>query len=593
MKKQVLFFASLVIISLMLFTSCKEDPIIDPNAGKPKVENLTFTPESNLKYGDVVKVSAGFSDETGLRTYTIQMSNAAGIIYEKTEMLTGKTFELNLDVPIPLPKNAVAGNMTVNITVKNSGNQITSTETVIENLALPTFESLYLFINSVAYPLAKNGDVFETEDFFPASAAAKIYANSDKTGLYWGLDGTEIKALGSDDIVIGKETEEYFKISFNPISFDLTLGTAQQWNPTSESLYILGTISGHWADGKISEEKAKMKMDGFTLGSRKMWSWTAPNTGTGSADDDMWGNIVAGQFRFKKAGVAEYVTYNGNQIVSGVDNEANSFVTTAGGANYVIKVLSDGTNITSVSLEDGTKKLKYTNEGILINGVKATSSMTFAGNSLSLVAGNYFLYEGAMDLTKDQSVTGVGVNLVTAFCDPDVFTGKGNSTWTFVQPTGKYYVRVDAFSGHIYVREDTGYPNAIYFDGWSMAKHADDPNNNWGADRRVCLYRVGTSNIYEAIFYLWPWGGDASFFAAPPTVSDYSEREIFAKYFDGVEFAGTNLKLPQPADAGYYKVKVDLKDGFTFDTNQKDGTTNNYLLVPTNGKKFTVTFTAQ
>lgn len=593
MKKQILFLASLMTVSLILFTSCKDDEPIDTNAGKPKVENLTLTPDGNLKYGDVVNISATFSDETGLRTYTIQISNASGLIYEKTEMLTGKTFALNLDVPIPLPKNAVAGDMTINITVKNSGNQITSTDKVINNLALPTFESLYLFVNSVAYPLSKNGNVFEVEDFFPASATAKIYANADKTGLYWGLDGTEIKALGSDEIVIGKETEEFFKISFNPISFELTLGAAQQWNTTSESLYILGTISGHWADGKISEEKAKMKMNGFTLGSRKMWSWTAPNSGTGSADDDMWGNIVAGQFRFKKAGVSEYITYNGTQIVSGADNEANSFVTTAGGADYVIKVLSDGTNITSVSLEDGTKKLEYTNNGIFINGIKATSSMSFAGNSLSLVTGNYFLYEGSMDLTKNQSITGVGVNLATAFCDPDVFSGKGNTTWTFTQITNRYYVRIDAFSGHIYVRSEAGYPDAIYFDGWSMAKHADDPNNTWGAERRICLYRVGTTNTYEAIFYLFPWGGDASFFAAPPTVSDYAEREIFAKYFDGVEFAGTNFKLPQSADAAYYKVKVDVKDGFTFDTNQKDGTTNNYLLVPTNNKKFTVTFTAQ
>ncbi|MDR1585679.1 MAG: DUF4625 domain-containing protein, partial [Prevotellaceae bacterium] len=256
MKKQFNFFVSLLAISFIFFTACKdEEPGGDPNAGKPKVENLTLSPESGLKYGDDVKVTASLSDEAGLRTYTIQMSNAAGVIYEKTEMLTGKTFALDLTIPIPLPKNAQAGDMTVAVTVKNSGDQITSDEKVIKNLALPSFQSLYLFVNSVAYSLEKKGDVFETEDFFPAQAKAKIYTNPDKTGLYWGLDGTEIKALGNDEITIGKENEEFFNVSFNPVSFELTIGNSQTWNPSSEALYIYGTISGHWADGKISEEK--------------------------------------------------------------------------------------------------------------------------------------------------------------------------------------------------------------------------------------------------------------------------------------------------------------------------------------------------
>ena len=119
------------------------------------------------------------------------------------------------------------------------------------------------------------------EDFIPAAGAGKIYTNSDKTGLAWGLDGANIIAMGTGDIVFGKETEEYFKISFNPVSFELTLGEAQQWNPMTEGLYILGNISGHWADGNISTEKAKMMMSGFSLGNRKMWTWTPPNTGSG------------------------------------------------------------------------------------------------------------------------------------------------------------------------------------------------------------------------------------------------------------------------------------------------------------------------
>lgn len=593
MKTQVKFLLlSMVMVSLALLSSCKPEEIIDPDAGKPTVENLTITPAQNLKYGDNVNVSAALSDEVGLRTYTIQMTNSTGTIYEKTEMLTGKTFALNLDIPIPLPKNAVEGNMTVSLSVKNSGNQTKTEDKVIENLQLPDFSKLYLVIGNTSYTMNKNGNVFEVEEFIAANAVGKIYTNPDKTGLYWGLEGTEVVALGSGDLAIGKETEEYFKVSFNPVSFDLTLGAPLAWNPITDKLFILGNISGHWADGEISTEKPKMQMNGFSLAGRRMWTWTAPNTGTGDPADDMWGNIVAGVFRFKKAGAEEYITFNGSELVVGADDKAKSFVVTDGGT-YTIKVFGDATSITKVRLEDGTKMLEYSNEGIFINGVKATASMSFAGNSLDLVPGNYFLYEGTMNLTKDQSISSMGVNLSTAFCDPDVFTGKGNNTWTFVKPTGAYYIRIDAFSGNIYVRNNVGYPEAIYMDGWSWGKHVDDPRNAWEPVSRLCLYRVGTSNVYEANFYLYPWGGDISFFAAPAIPdTDFANREIFAKYFDGVTLAGTNMALPKPADAGAYKVSVDFKDGFTFDVNQVDGTTNNYLIQPVNGKKFTVTFTA-
>lgn len=594
MKTQLKFFLiALLSVTFVLFTSCKpdEDPV-DPDAGKPKIENLTLSPESNLKYGDNVKVTANLSDETGLRTYTIQMNNSTGTIYEKTEMLTGKTFALNLDIPIPLPKNAVAGDMTVIISVKNSGNLIASSEKIIKNLALPTFDKLYLIINNTVLTMVKNGSVYEVEDFIPVAAVGRIYANPDKSGMYWGMEGTEIKALGVNELTLGKETEEYFKISFDPISFTLTLGNPLTWNPIAESIYILGSISGHWADGEISTEKTKMMMKGFSLGTRKMWSWTAPSTGTGDPVDDMWGSIVAGLFRFKKAGVEQYITFSGSQIVTGADNKDKSFVISDGGP-YTIKLFSDGTNITRVRCEDGTKMLEYTNEGIFINGVKATPSMSFAGKPLTLVPNNYFLYEGTMNLDKDQSITSSGVNLTTAFCDPDAFTGKGNATWTFVKPTSEYYIRIDAFSGNIYVRNNKGYPEAIYMDGWSWLKHADDPKKDWEPSSRLTLYRVGTTNKYEAQLYINPWGGDVSFFAAPAIVgTDFADREIFAKYFEGVTMAGTNMLLPKPAEPTYYKVSVDFKDGFTWDTNQKDGTTNNYLIVPTNSKKFAITFTA-
>ena len=53
------------------------------------------------------------------------------------------------------------------------------------------------------------------------------------------------------------------------------------------------------------------------------------------------------------------------QITEGTTNdEASSFVVTAGGP-FTIKVFSDGTNVTKVSLESETRKLEYTNDGIL------------------------------------------------------------------------------------------------------------------------------------------------------------------------------------------------------------------------------------
>jgi len=504
-------------------------------------------------------------------------------------MLTGKTFNLSEALTIPLPKNAVAGDMKFSVTVKNSANLLITQEITIAALALPTIDNLYLVINNTVYPMTKNGNFFELEDFIPAASVGKIYAKSDKTGLSWGLDGQSIIAMGSGDITFGKQTEEYFKISFNPISFDLVLGDAQQWNAMSESLYILGNISGHWADGNISTEKEKMKMSGFSLGSRKMWSWTPPNTGTGSPDDDMWGNIVAGVFRFKKAGVEQYVLFSSGQITEGTTNdEASSFVVTAGGP-FTFKVFSDGTNVTKVRLESDTRKLEYTNEGIYINGNLAGSSMTFAGSALSLVPGNYYLYEGTMTLTKNQSITAQGIDLSAAFSDPDVFTGGGNATWSMIQETGSYLVRIDPFLGNVFIRQETGYPSAIYLDGWCWGKY-DADSHNWNQESMATLYRKGTTNTYEATIYILPWGGDVAFFAAPFSNPDASKMEIYSKYFDGVTVSGNGLLLPVPSVSAFYKVSVDLKDGFTWDMVNMDGT--NYTIIPTNGKKFTVTFTA-
>ena len=77
---------------MVAFSACKKDEEPDPNAGKAKITGLAITPQSGLKFGDVVTLSGNFSDETGLKSFTVTMSNSSGVIFEETKMLTGKTF---------------------------------------------------------------------------------------------------------------------------------------------------------------------------------------------------------------------------------------------------------------------------------------------------------------------------------------------------------------------------------------------------------------------------------------------------------------------------------------------------------------------
>jgi hypothetical protein len=586
---------------MVVFSACsKEEPDTPTGDDKAKIENFSISPTANLKYGDVLNLTADLSDNSGLRSYTVKISNAAGDLYEDTQMLTGKTFQLNAQVVIPLPPNAAAGDVTFSLTVKNTDNQLTSEDVELRNVTPPTFNHLYLVINNTAYEMTKTGNVFEFEDFIAAGAVGKIYANADRSGIYWGSEGTTIKTMGANDITFGKAEEAFFKITFNAVSFELNIGGSQPWTPMTDNvLYILGAISGHWADGEITTEREKTKMSGFSFGNRKMWTWTPPATGSGDPEDDMWGSIVAGVFRFKKAGVEEYILYENGQVVSGSDNKASSFVVSAGGP-ISIRVMADETGITGVRLYDDTKSLEYQNGRILVNGVTVAPTITFAGNSLALKSGNYFVYEGTMNLTKDQSISASGLNLASAFADPDVFTGGGNATWMFIQETGSYYVSADIFSGHVYIREETGYPKAIYMDGWSWLKHPADPRPSWDPATALTLYKkAGTTNTFEATLYVYPWGGDFDLYAYPPAVGDGGKTVFFAEDFTiitgGVEIfqAGSpNIKMPADLTEGYYKLTVDLKDGFTVDENTLRGDENQFYTVTPNGQKFTATFTA-
>ncbi len=580
---------------MITFTACsKDDESSSGSDGKAKIENLAISPSSGLTYGDVVTLTGILSDETGLRSYTTQVSNASGVIYESTQMLTGKTFNLNQDVVIPLAPNAIPGDLTLSLTVKNSGDQLTSTELKIKNVQLPNFPQLYLYLNGTIYEMVKNGNVFEFEDFVPAGATGKIYAKSDRTGIFWGWEDGAVKVMGANDITFGKADEEFFKISFNVVSFALTLGEAQTWSPMStDPLYILGTISGHWEDNDnkpdgITVEMAKMKMTGYSLGKKKMWTWEPPNTGSGNKDDDMWGNTVAGVFRLKKGGVEQYITYAAGKIVTGTDNKANSFILPAAGS-FHIRVMADVTGITSVrTFDEGLgKSLEYKNNEVMLNGVLAPANITFAGGTMNLLPGNYFIYEGTLELTNGQSVTGNGIDLAALYSDGDIFTGGGNKTWKYTGLTGQYYFRIDAFSGHVYAKDVSGYPSAIYMDGWCWKKYTGDPRSNWNTGTELTLHRKGSTNVYEATCYVQPWNGDIKFFAQPSTADNLTPQGVIsAAYFSGAHAMtdGIGILLPVPSDPGaYYKVTVDLKDGMT--TNEA----GDYIPV---GAKFTYSFTA-
>ena len=606
--------------AIFMFSACsKDNGSNDSTGGKATISDLVITPSSNLTYGDVVALTGILSDEVGLSTYTITVSNASGTIYEKTQMLTGKTFSLNESVVIPLYPNAVAGDLTLSLTVKNSGNQLTTQDVLLKSVKVPTFQNLYIVVNGAVYPMTKSGSTFTYEDFIPAAATGKIYANADQTGLYWGWDSNSAIAVqGTNDITFGKEEDSFFAVSFDPSSFSLTLGNDQRQPMTGNDLYILGTISGNWRDNDpnnggtangIIAEQNKMKMSAYTLGNRKMWTWTPPNP-DGAPDDissvnvTMWGNTVAGVFRLKKAGQEQYIVYSGGKITTTATNSlGDNFVLSAAG-QFSMMVMADANgNITSVRAFDNNSKksVEYQNNAVLVNGVKATSSVNFGGNSLSLIPGNYFVYQGTFDLTNGQTVTSDVINLTTASCDPDVFSGKGNPTWKVVAPTSTYYVRVDALSGLAYVRDQVGYPNAIYMDGWCWKKDPTDTRSNWNTGTELTLYRQGTTNVYSATCYVQPWGGDVKFFAIPSTTDNlFPSGLISGLNFDlatGQKLTSNNdggIMLPVPTgDGAFYKVTVDLKGGAKqVDTNGDSIIDGNDGYAPA-GANFTFSFTQQ
>ena len=71
---------------------------------------------------------------------------------------------MNEKIALPLPKNAVAGDLTISVTVKNSSNELSTEEVGIKGVTLPTFDALYLALdNNLVYTMEKDGNVFSVE----------------------------------------------------------------------------------------------------------------------------------------------------------------------------------------------------------------------------------------------------------------------------------------------------------------------------------------------------------------------------------------------------------------------------------------------
>ena len=604
MKKVI---SSVLLLTLLgwSFQSCKdkdpEPPKPPAGDGKPKIENLAVSPAS-VKYGDVVTLTGKFTDATGLSSYTVTMSNAQGELYTETKMLTGKSFDLNAPLVLPLPKNAKAGDVKVSISLKNSGNQSVSEDKTLAGVAVPTFEKLFLIVGSKTLEMEKEEDVYVVEDLFAANAVGKIYTKADKSGLFWGWANNAVASLVDGDIAIGITKEANLKVTFNPVTFDLQVTESEEtWEPIEETFYIYGKIGGNWNNRNFDKQVSANKMTGFaTASGKKYWTFSPPGLGAGEIgkddpDFDWYGGIFPGEFRFKKADVEEYVLFDGGNIVKGNTNDlTKSFVTTSDG-NITIKLFYDGTAYTKVSLEAENKMLEFVNGDILVGGISTSVARNFAGTPLPVKEGTMYVFEAVVDLKKDQSITATGVNLSVPKADPDVFTGQGNSTWKMIGTPGPWRITIDPFANSIQACKETEYPDVIFMDGWGWSKSKGDVSKEWYHDYILTLQRVGETSVYEATFWNNGWGNDVKFFAAPRAAENHGKKSISFKHFTGVTDGGDGYGVKVLAGGScpeaIVKVQVDLKDGFDFDEDTPDGSF--FTLVPKGTDKFTATFTVQ
>lgn len=566
-------FYSLVLPLAIALVGCSDNNEVinmEKNGPKPTMD-LHITPQEGLVYGEKVNVSGLMTDERNLEQYVITITNSAGdTLVRKQQSLLGQSFNVNTDLLVSLPKNAKTENLKLRVRLDNSRNGEAVEEFDINNVSAPTFDQLYLFLSTgEVYPLVKNGDEFSVADdiFFPANTKGIVASTPDNSGMYWGVSNGEITAMAKDSIVIGADIDASFKVAFNPVTFELTKGEKHFWAPLSDSerFYILGTISGHWKDGEITEPKNKMAMKGFGYEGAQYFTWTAPD-----GDDPevgMWGSTSSGVFRLKQPSTGKYILWDGKNIVmSNTDDKSKSFPVTDKG-NFTIRAEFEKGVCTMVKVSGSGKSLTFSNGKVSVNGQEMQSSITLNGQQLNMKQGNNYVYEGVLNLKEGQKIS-APFSLASFKGSTDLFDGVGNETWTLKTASDKYYIRLDLFNGEFYACPLSAYPQFIYLDGWSLAPREDANDIVWNAEKVIPLARTA-AGTYEGTFYNFGWGGDVAFYVTHPR-SGKSLRLPNAAFNSKFTNAGSGPgSFRIPSTAGYYKVVIDLKEGIEIKPNDE------------------------
>lgn len=569
---------------LPLLMACSdEDKTVAGDGVKPEMD-LAVYPLTSLKYGDKITVAGTLTDVRNLKMCSIALKDMNGtVLSRKDQMLLGTSFQMQESLYIPMPPNAQAGDVQVEVTLENTHGGVEVQSFTLPSIRVPEFDKLYLILgNNSVVELMQNGDVFEAEDFFPARVKGFISTTTSVNGLYWGMNKGEIQAMGRDSILIGGDLEASCKLTFNPKTFALTFGERHAWTPlpATDSYYILGNISGHWMDGDITAEKAKMRMQGYESDNLRYYSWFPPE-----GDDPatgMWGATAAGVFRLKKGGADSYVLWNGSALTSGTSNDVTkSFPLTAGGA-FEIRVYFENETCTKVQILGTDRTLEFANNSVKINGALMSNTVDFGGSSLTLKTGANYIYESRVTLEKGKAITSNALDLSTFKPSTDLISGSGNSSWALTTFTGDYVVRMDVFSGACYLCPVKGYPDVVYMNGWSWGATDTDNPVTWETDRILPLIRT-SGTTYEGTCYNFGWGGSLNFYLTHPSTG--SNTPLPNTNFTGGNIDKTPGSFLLPSGAGYYKVVLDLKEGVTIGT---DGS-----VTPKGSQKFTLNYVAQ
>jgi len=558
-------YCTLVLPLAFALAACSDDnnaESTEKNGPKPAMQ-LQVTPQDGLIYGEKVNVSGQMTDERNLEQYVMTITNAAGdTLVRKQQSLLGKTFNVNTDLLVALPKNAKTENLKLQVRLDNTRNGELVQTFDLNNVAPPTFSELYLFLSTgEVYPLTKDGDVFTVADdiFFPANTKGIVAATPDNSGIYWGEKDGEITTMAKDSIVIGADVDASFKVSFNPVTFELSKGEKHFWAPlaASESYYILGTISGHWQDGEIKEPKAKMAMKGFGYEDAQYYTWTAPEGE--DPEVGMWGSTAPGTFRLKQPSTGNYILWDGKNIVmSKTDDKQKGFPVTDKG-HFTIRAEFEKGICTVVKVSGDGKSLTFANGKVTVNGQQMQPAIALNGQTLNIKSGNNYVYEGMMEMKKGQTVS-AAFSLASFKGNPDLFDGVGNDTWTLRTADARYYVRMDLFNGEFYACPTSAYPQFIYLDGWSLALREDATDIVWNAEKVIPLARTD-KGTYEATFYNFGWGGDVAFYVTYPRGGKALRLPNKAFNTPYANPGGGPGSFTIPSGAGYYKVVMDLKDG--------------------------------